>query len=85
MKIYFETDLYDECLSHCPNGKDCMVGSLFCEQCKHNLVTKRFEEPAYIFSGGHCRLSHADYVDCMKGEEITIWKLIKRFFYKHIY
>lgn len=85
MKIYFDTDLYGECLSRCPMGRDCMVGSVFCEQCKYNMYTRTNTGELAVFSVGNkhsCR--EADYVECSFEGDVTFWKLIKKFFYKYI-
>lgn len=86
MKIYFDTDMYDECLSPCPHGKDCMVGSLYCEQCKHNMYTRRGMdvEHAIFAVGERISLRSADYVECCHDGDVTFLKLIKKFFYKYI-
>lgn len=82
MKIYFDTNLYDECLNPCPNGKDCMVGSLYCMQCPHHLYMKRLEDPAMFFVGNNRNIRQADYVECCCDEPVTLVKLIKKYINK---
>ena len=82
MKIYFDSDLYDECLSPCPHGKDCMVGSVYCDQCKYNMYTKKYingvdGENAIFFVGDKASMRTNDHVECTCGEKVSIWRLIK--------
>lgn len=86
MKIYFDTDMFDECLTNCPMGRDCMVGSILCKQCKYNMYTREGMdvEQAVFGVGNKFSTRQADYVECSFEGDVTLWKLIKRFFYKYI-
>lgn len=84
MKIYFDKTMYDECITPCPYGVDCKVGSIFCEQCRHNMYTHRgMDVELAIFGVGEkLSLRSNDYVECSHDGDVTLWKLIKKFFYK---
>lgn len=84
MKIYFDTTVYDECTSKCPHGIDCMVGSIYCSQCKHCMYVRDREEMALFFIGDKKEARGANYVECTHDGDVNIWKMIKRFFYKFI-
>lgn len=85
MKIYYETDLYDECINACPFGKGCMVGSMECKfNCKHFIREKSgYDSNISIFYvKNKASMRNAQYIECVADEEITFWKMIKRYIYK---
>lgn len=85
MKIYFDTNCVGDSTSPCPYGKDCMVGSFFCQQCEHCMYTKRWHDAdaSIFYVGNKASMRPSEYVECSCSGDVTLWKLIKKFFYKH--
>lgn len=83
MKIYYDYDDFKECISPCPCGIDCNVGSIHCMACRFHIGMKRnYNKSSIFFVGNKASLRYEDYVECCCGEEVTLMTIIKKMYYK---
>ena len=95
MRIYFELNELDHCVSECPfyyigvngrNGLDCRVGSVTCQNCEYCYG---YHEGGLVGYPGVLQfskkegivLNHSRYVKCMFPNPTT-YKRFKRFWYR---
>lgn len=85
MKIYYETDCSDECITKCPWKGNCMVGSLYClYHCHHFGGGNICNDTISMFSvNGEISCRNANYVDCKNMEGHSLKSVIKRLLFRY--
>jgi hypothetical protein len=87
MKIYYELNELDHCVSKCPfyyvgvngrNGLDCRVGSVTCQNCKYCYGSHEGGLVGYP-GEDRIRFDHDRYIQCMYPAPTLYKKLLRKY------